>query len=154
METDWMREIVPVMEGYADRTPGSMIEEKSYSLSWHYRKVERGLGEQRATELEDNLRLYTSDRGLQILQGDKVIEVKSSLVNKGHAARRWLQVDDYDFILAAGDDHTDEDTFRAMPPHAITIKVGGVISAAKYRLTSFREVRMLLQELTAVNSAV
>jgi trehalose 6-phosphate synthase/phosphatase len=154
LETDWMREIVPVMEGYADRTPGSMIEEKSYSLSWHYRKVERGLGEQRATELEDNLRLYTSDRGLQILQGDKVIEVKSSLVNKGHAARRWLQVDDYDFILAAGDDHTDEDTFRAMPPHAITIKVGGVISAAKYRLTSFREVRMLLQELTAVNSAV
>jgi trehalose 6-phosphate synthase/phosphatase len=146
LNTEWKQQIQPIMKTYADRTPGAFIEEKSYSLSWHYRKVERGLGEQRAAELEDNLKLFAGDRGLQILQGNKVIEIKSNLVSKGHAARVWLEEDTYDFILAAGDDHTDEDTFKAMPPHAITIKVGGNISAAKYSVTSFHDVRKLLKE--------
>jgi trehalose 6-phosphate synthase/phosphatase len=149
LNNEWKREILPIMETYTDRTPGAFIEEKSYSLSWHYRKVERGLGEQRAIELEENLRLYTSDRGLQIMQGDKVIEIKSNLVSKGNAARLWLVHAGYDFILAIGDDHTDEDTFRAMPSHAVTIKVGSNVSAAKYSVTSFREVRNLLKQLTA-----
>ena len=144
--------ILPIMAAYADRTPGAFIEEKSYSLSWHYRKVERGLGEQRATELEDNLRFHASDRGLQILQGNKVIEIKSNLVNKGNAARIWLEEASYEFMLAAGDDHTDEDTFKAMPPQAITIKVGGHTSAAKYSVPSFREIRRLLKECTALSA--
>ncbi len=143
---EWKHEILPIMETYTDRTPGAFIEEKSYSLSWHYRKVEPGLGEQRAIELEDNIRLYAVDRGLQILQGKKVIEIKSNWVSKGNAARVWLEEDTYDFVIAAGDDHTDEDTFKAMPPHAITIKVGSNISAAKYCVTSFRDVRNLLAE--------
>ena len=149
LNNNWKQEILPIMQNYTDRTPGSFIEEKSHSLSWHYRKVELGLGEQRAVELEDNLRFYAIDRGLQSLQGNKVIEVKSNLVNKGNAAHIWLEEDAYDFILAAGDDHTDEDTFKAMPPHAITIKVGSTLSVAKYSMASFREVRKLLKELAA-----
>ncbi len=150
LDNEWKHTILPIMETYADRTPGAFIEEKSYSLSWHYRKVERGLGEQRAIELEENLSLYAIDRGLQILQGNKVLEIKSNWVNKGNAVRAWLEEDTYDFIIAAGDDHTDEDTFKAMPPHAITIKVGSNISAAKYSVTSFRNVRNLLKELTSI----
>jgi trehalose 6-phosphate synthase/phosphatase len=146
LNDEWKREILPIMENYSERTPGAFIEEKSYSLSWHYRKVELGLGEQRAIELENNLRFHALDRGLQILQGDKVIEIKSNLVNKGNAARLWLEDASYDFILAAGDDRTDEDTFKAMPPNAITIKVGSKISAAKYSVTYFRDLRNLLKE--------
>jgi trehalose 6-phosphate synthase/phosphatase len=149
LNDEWKLEVLPVMETYADRTPGALIEEKSYSLSWHYRKAERGLGEQRAAELENNLTSYAIHRGLQILQGDKVIEIKSHLVNKGNAARRWLEADSYEFILAAGDDHTDEDTFKAMPPHAVTIKVGSNVSAAKYSLSTFQDVRRLLKEFVA-----
>lgn len=144
LNDDWKHEILPILETYTDRTPGALIEEKSYSLSWHYRKVETGLGEQRAKELENNLGVYAVYRGLQILQGDKVIEIKSHLVNKGNAARIWLEGDTYDFLLAAGDDHTDEDTFGAMPAHAITIKVGSTASVAKYSVNSFRDVRKLL----------
>jgi trehalose 6-phosphate synthase/phosphatase len=98
--------------------------------------------------LEDHLRLYACDRGLQILQGEKVIEIKSNLINKGNAARLWLGGEPYDFILAAGDDRTDEDTFKAMPPHAITIKVGSETSAAKYSVTSFHDIRNLLKGFT------
>src|SRR5690606_33559217 len=89
-----------------------------------------------------------ADRGLQMLQGDKVIEIKSIAVNKGKAAQRWLEREQYDFVLALGDDHTDEDTFKAMPEEAITIKVGSNISAATYFLKSYVDVRNLLHELS------
>ncbi|RBL90570.1 bifunctional alpha,alpha-trehalose-phosphate synthase (UDP-forming)/trehalose-phosphatase [Chitinophaga flava] len=143
----WKQEIMPILEQATDRTPGSFIEEKSYSLVWHYRKVESGLGEQRANELMGTLRYYTVEKGLQILPGDKVIEVKNIEINKGKAALSWLNHKKYDFIMALGDDVTDEDIFKVMPPKAITIKVGSQVSAAQYYLRSPHEVRHLLRTL-------
>jgi trehalose 6-phosphate synthase/phosphatase len=147
LNNDWRNEIYHVMETYSRRTPGSFIEEKSYSLVWHFRRVEEGLGALRAQEMMEDMRHFVSDNGLQMLQGDKVIEIKSISVNKGKAAKRWLQKDDYDFIMAIGDDHTDEDTFKAVPQDAITIKVGNNISAATYFLDSHIEVRDFLREI-------
>lgn len=147
LSDDWKSEIRPVMELYAGRTPGALIEEKNYSLVWHYRGVEPELGALRAHELTEDVGHFMRDRGLQILQGDKVVEVKSMSVNKGMAARVWLNQYPSDFIMAIGDDRTDEDTFRAMPESAITIKVGKGVSAARYSVESFEEVRELLEEL-------
>lgn len=151
LNDEWKKEIMPVMENYADRTPGAFIEEKSYSLSWHYRKAEAGLGEQRAMELEDNLKFFAEDRDLQILQGEKVIEVKSNLINKGKAAAFWLEEDGYDFVIALGDDYTDEYTFKAMPEDAVTIKVGNTISSAKYSVPTYRDARKVLFRLSATS---
>lgn len=148
LNNDWRQEIYNVMELYTRRTPGSSIEEKSYSLAWHYRKVEGGLGALRAYEMIADLKHFAADKGLQILQGDKVIEIKSISINKGKAAKRWLDKGNHDFIMAIGDDYTDEDTFKAMPPEAITIKVGNNISAATYFLASYKEVRAFLQSLS------
>ena len=68
-------------------------------------------------------------------------------VNKGKAALNWLYGKQPDFILALGDDHTDEDIFRALPNDAFTIKVGNNISEAKYYLNDYKEVRKLLWSL-------
>lgn len=146
----WKQEILPMLELATDRTPGSFVEEKSYSLVWHYRKVESGLGELRANELMNTLRYYTQEKGLQVLPGDKVIEVKNIEINKGKAALSWLNHKKYDFIMAMGDDVTDEDIFKALPPKAITIKVGSQVSAAQYYLRSHHEVRHLLRTLKTV----
>lgn len=147
----WKREIYPMLEQTTDRTPGSFVEEKSYSLVWHYRKVESGLGELRANELMNTLRYYTQEKGLQVLPGDKVIEVKNIEINKGKAALSWLNHKKYDFIMAMGDDVTDEDIFKALPTKAITIKVGSQVSAAQYYLRSYHEVRHLLRTLKTVH---
>lgn len=147
LNNDWRAEIEAVMDVYTRRTPGAFVEEKTYSLVWHYRRVEEGLGNLRTHELMEDIKHFIADRGLQMLQGDKVLEVKSLSVNKGKAARRWLERDDFDFIMAIGDDHTDEDTFKAMPADAFTIKVGNNISAANYFLASHVEVRELLTVL-------
>ena len=145
MDTSWMDEFLHVLEMYVDRTPGSFVEKKDYSLVWHYRKVETGLGEVRTRELTSHLKYISSEKDIQIMEGNKVIEIKNSHVNKGSAAAEWLKKGKYDFVMACGDDRTDEDTFRAMPDDAYTIKVGSSSSSANYRVKDHSDVRELLK---------
>ncbi len=147
MHSDWKSEILPVLELYVNRTPGSFIEEKDYSLVWHYRKVETGLGELRTSEISTHLKYLASNINLQVLEGDHVVEIKSMEVNKGKAASRWLHDNQADFIMSIGDDWTDEDTFKVMPKNAFTVRVGSISSAAKYNVEDYREVREFLKHL-------
>lgn len=143
----WKREIKTLLDTYTDRTPGTFVEEKSYSLVWHYRKAETGLGDLRANEIVSNLRVLAADKGLKLMPGNKVIEFKNMEVNKGKAALSYLHGKKTDFIIAFGDDYTDEDIFTALPETATTVKVGNNISAAKYYLLDYQEVRELLWAL-------
>ncbi|MEQ9426947.1 MAG: bifunctional alpha,alpha-trehalose-phosphate synthase (UDP-forming)/trehalose-phosphatase [Cyclobacteriaceae bacterium] len=147
LSNDWMKDIKEVLEGYVNRTPGSFVETKDYSLVWHYRKVETGLGELRTRELNSHLNYLATNKNLHVLEGDKVVEIKNSEVHKGRAAETWLNKFQPEFTMAIGDDWTDEDTFRAMPKNSVTIKVGSNQSEAKYSVRSSQEVRKLLQEL-------
>lgn len=147
IDVGWKEDVYNIMQAIDERTPRSFIEDKSYSVAWHYRNVEVGLAELRAKELVENLKYLTADKGLQIMHGNKVIEVKSAEINKGKAAKKWTDRHNYEFILAIGDDHTDEDTFRAMPKNAINIKVGSTSSVAAFYLHSPNDVRLLLKTL-------
>ncbi|GAB1450793.1 bifunctional alpha,alpha-trehalose-phosphate synthase (UDP-forming)/trehalose-phosphatase [Draconibacterium sp.] len=147
INSDWKPLIRPIIETYVDRTPGSFIEEKNYSLVWHYRKSEPEQGELRANELKDELRNMIANHNLEIMEGNKVIEVKSGGINKGIAANRFLKDQDFDCILAIGDDWTDEYMFRELPESAITIKVGLKNTAANYKVESVSSVRLLLKTL-------
>lgn len=144
----WKTSIRPMLESYSDRTPGALIEEKDFSLAWHYRKVDRELGKLRAAELINNLTYLTRESGLQILPGNKVVEIKSAEVNKGKAALDYIHSYPSDFIIAIGDDHTDEDIFNNLPTTSFTIKVGNYqATAARYYLKSVTEVRKFLKIL-------
>jgi len=147
LDNSWKEEIKPILEMYVNKTPGSFIEEKDYSLVWHYRKVETGLGELRAREIISHLKYLSVNMNLQVLEGNKVVEIKNIEVNKGKAALKWLQKINPDFILALGDDWTDEDTFKALPKEAYSVKVGDVHSAAKYSVGDYKGVRELLKAL-------
>jgi trehalose 6-phosphate synthase/phosphatase len=53
-------------------------------------------------------------------------------------------------VIAFGDDWTDEDTFKAMPEEAFTVKVGNTSSAAKYNVPAVKEVRSFLTVLAGI----
>ncbi len=147
LSKDWKKDFYPLLKQFEMRTPGSFIEEKDYSLAWHYRRVDKGWGELRAKEIVNNLKYAAADHGLQLLEGNKVIEIKSANINKGNAAKEWLKLYPASFILTIGDDQTDEDTFKAMPEEATTIKVGAGNSSATYYLKSPEDVRLFLRRL-------
>ncbi len=145
LRNDWKIRIRPILESYMDRTPGSFIEEKEFSLVWHYRKVNSELALTRARELKDDLLHLTTNLGLNVLEGNKVIEVRNIGVNKGRAVLKWLSKKDWDFVFAAGDDLTDEDIFAVLPKEAYSIKVGLGISQARFNVESIKDLRLLLK---------
>ncbi len=147
LDQNWKKDIYPILELYVDRTPGALIEQKEFSLAWHYRKTDPGLGELRTRQLLDMLLYLTANLDLQVLEGSKVIEVKNLGINKGKAAQQWIASDKWDFILAIGDDWTDEDLFNVIPATGHSIKVGFASTAAKFNIKSVTEVRHFLSEL-------
>jgi trehalose 6-phosphate synthase/phosphatase len=147
IDKEWMEIIEPVLQNFVDRTPRSFIEYKNYSLVWHYRHADPDMGQQRAWELKDDLKNYIANLNLEIMDGDMVIEIKNAGINKGIAALNKIGKNDFDFILALGDDWTDEYTFNAMPESAFTIKVGTKTTAAKYYINDVKSVRNLLKQL-------
>ncbi|MEO8582624.1 MAG: bifunctional alpha,alpha-trehalose-phosphate synthase (UDP-forming)/trehalose-phosphatase [Flavitalea sp.] len=144
----WKKDFFPVLESFTDKTPGAFIEEKDFSLVWHYRRVEESLGELRTNELMNTLRYLVEDKGLQLLPGNKIVEIKNIEINKGKAVLNYIQEKEYDFIMAIGDDHTDEDIFKALPSSSVTIKVGGHISSARFYTGDFMDVRGFLKDLS------
>jgi trehalose 6-phosphate synthase/phosphatase len=144
VKKDWMDKIRPVLESFMDRTPGSFIEEKNYSLAWHYRKTDPDFGQKRATELNTVLTSLIANDDLSVLNGNKVMEIKSSNVNKGRAAMRMFAEDDYDFVFAIGDDWTDEFMFQELPEEAITVKVGRHKTQARFYVDGIGNVRDLI----------
>lgn len=148
VDNSWKDDIRQVMDYYVQRTPGAFIEEKHHSLVWHYRKVESGLGDLRMRELFSHVKYMARGHNLQVLEGNMVLEVKRPDINKGRAATSFMKGHKYDFILAIGDDWTDEDTFKAMPSNAYTIRVGYNYTKANYNIKSSENVRLLLQKLT------
>jgi trehalose 6-phosphate synthase/phosphatase len=145
----WKERIAPILRTYVAQVAGSLFEEKEFSLAWHYRRCDPELGAQRAKELIDELTHYTANLDVQVLEGKKVVEIRNSGVNKGAAALMVASELPADFVLAVGDDQTDEDLFRALPPDAISIRIGAPFSHARYRLNDHRDVRRLLARLVA-----
>jgi trehalose 6-phosphate synthase/phosphatase len=150
VELGWKQKVAPVLDNYVDRCTGSFIEGKYASLAWHFRNVDDDFADLRINELKDDLQeVLKNESKLEVLEGNKVLEIKSMLYNKGSVASKLLAEQHYSFALAIGDDKTDEDLFKAMPENAFTIKVGTSLSIAKYNLKKQKQLYELFQELLA-----
>ena len=90
MTNDWKERVRPILQLFVDRLPGALLEEKEFSLAWHYRRADLDQASLRAKELLDDLTGYTRNIDVQVFEGNKVIEVRNSGINKGTAALEWL----------------------------------------------------------------
>jgi trehalose 6-phosphate synthase/phosphatase len=148
LDVDWKERLFPILQMYADRLPGAFVEEKEFSLAWHYRAADADQGRAAARELTDYLLAFTANLELQVLRGSKVIELRNPSVNKGAAVQHWLARAKFDFILAIGDDWTDEDVFTVLPESAYSFRVGSTSRThARYALRDPQMVLELLNEL-------
>jgi trehalose 6-phosphate synthase/phosphatase len=149
LTSEWKAQLMPIIQCYVERLPGSFMEEKGFSVVWHFRNAEPELASVRAKELMDDLITFTANTDVQVLQGSKVIEVRNAGINKGVAGTHFLSRREYDLILAVGDDWTDEDLFKVIPQRQnnYTLKVGITPSNASYNLKDYKETRKLLEEM-------
>ena len=143
--TEWKDIMKPILNRYKQRTPGALVEEKDFSLVWHYRKADPELAWVRVSELKETLYFLTANLEVEVAEGNKIVEVKNAGINKGQAAMNWISKKKWGFILAVGDDLTDEDLFRELPDDAYSIKVGLAPSRAKLRFKTQSEVLPFLK---------
>ena len=149
-EQNWKSIIRPALERYASDTPKSSIENKPHTLVWHYRSSPPYSATKNAVIIKRVLKPYLKEFGSEIMQGNKILEIKNPAISKGVAAERWLSRH-YDFVFGLGDDLTDEELFAALPDDAVSVKVGHGRTRANYRLPDYNSVRKLLRDFTKNN---
>ncbi|MGB1449493.1 MAG: bifunctional alpha,alpha-trehalose-phosphate synthase (UDP-forming)/trehalose-phosphatase [Flavobacteriaceae bacterium] len=140
---DWMTHIMPVLQQFTDNTPGTLIEKKSNSLVWHYRKTDPELAISKAEELKTVLNSMMTNE-ISLMEGNKIIEVMPAGINKGIAAYDLYAAASYDFVFVAGDDVTDENMFEKLPKEVNSIKIGHKQTAAKYTVNDSAELINIL----------
>lgn len=150
----WKETIRPLMDDFVSRSNGSFVEEKEDALAWHYRGAAERLGFERSRELIDLLAHLLPDE-LRLLDGHKVVEVKSTDADKGKVARQVAAAHPDAFVVVIGDDQTDEDMFRALTDRTrYTLKVGLQATQAHYRLNDVAQVLALLNEFITQTRSV
>lgn len=143
----WKTVVLPILNLYTERCAGTFVEEKTLSLAWHFRNAEKDLGFLRSRELINALMELTADLDFQIIEGNMVVETRPRGIDKGIAALSLMKHKHYDFILAIGDDKTDEDMFRVIPESGYSIRVGLINSYAKYNVKEQVSVIDLLKNI-------
>jgi trehalose 6-phosphate synthase/phosphatase len=144
---NWRGLVQPILEKYAARAPGAQVEAKESSLVWHFRKTSPYHAQKYLIVLKRALKAYARKSNLELRQGNKILEVRPHGINKGTSAIAWLNKLSPDFVVAIGDDYTDEDMFTNLSTDAYTIKVGRGRTAAKYRLKNVESVLAFLEQL-------
>jgi trehalose 6-phosphate synthase/phosphatase len=144
----WREPALEILRDFTARTPGALIETKDVALAWHYRLADQESGARRANELRLHLGQLLSNQPVEILAGHKVVEIRPYGVHKGRIVPPLTPEKlASTTVLAIGDDRTDEDLFAALPPDAITIKVGPGASQARFRLEGVAAARALLHSM-------
>ncbi len=142
---DWKAAVRPGLEAWAERLPGSLIEEKTASLAFHYR--ETGL-----SEPPDALRRALEEHArwlpVELVAGNRVLELRARGMDKSGIVQALRERGELGgVVLALGDDTTDADMFAALPPEAVTVQVGDVPLPARWRLGGPDEARAFLERL-------
>lgn len=149
---EWKEPIGKLLALYADSTPGSFVEDKRTSLVWHYRQTDEEFGTWKAQQLVVELEGVVASAPVTVRHGHKIVEVSASHISKGAAITTLVDKANYDLILCAGDDATDETMFRLDLKNLITIKVGPGDTAADYRIDSPVVLRQLLMDACRASS--
>jgi trehalose 6-phosphate synthase/phosphatase len=146
VSVSWHKPVRRILDEATAATPGALVEAKTVSLAWHWRMAEPELGDERAQDLWRRLEQQIAGEPVELVGGDKVIEVRPRGVTKAHVLERVLATVERPLptVAAMGDDATDDDMFRALPPEAISISVGFRPSMARYRVARPRAARALL----------
>ena len=133
-----MREAVPSIAGV-------WVEDKEHTFAVHY----RGAADPEAAAQAIAAWAEATPDTLNVISGKDVVELRPAHLHKGTAVQAVAAQHPSRTPLYLGDDVTDEDAFQALPAEAITVKVGGGETAARFRLPDVPAVVAYLQRYLA-----
>lgn len=140
----WLQWVIERFQDELTRS-GVVVENKSYSLSFHYRTVGQR-NEARALIARIAAQLSPPPR---IVLGKSVVNVMPPTAShKGTALLEYLRRLDCTTALYVGDDETDEDVFALRDHRILTVRIGKKNgSSARYFLKRQSEITEILRLL-------
>ncbi|EEY58496.1 trehalose-phosphatase, putative [Phytophthora infestans T30-4] len=165
VELEWRDEVESILEHFTERTPGSLLDVKDCCYTWHFRDADPTFGLKQAKDMQLHFDQMLRDLpvGVVMCRIKKYVMIRPWRVNKGRAVSRILEYEsetpyftalDFDFILALGDERTDEDMFDVVQgSNCYTCTVGMKVSRAQYYLEGPDEVLRVLTACTSLMAA-
>ncbi len=143
-----LREFRPMLEKLRRDVPGSFVEEKEFSLVWHYRAAAENLESAITCHADDLAAVLPPE--LRLCRGHKILEIRPGSEGKGTFIEWYLSTflngDIPELLLALGDDSTDEEMYPVIDRYrGITVRVGPGETKAKFRLKSHVDVLEFLK---------
>jgi trehalose 6-phosphate synthase/phosphatase len=149
-DLSWKDHLRDVLNLYTGMTPGSLLEEKTASLVWHYRNADPDFGTWKAHQLVSELQEMLSNLPVKIHHGKKNVVIASIHANKGAMVSHIMAMKNYEIAFCAGDDDTDESMFRLSDERIIGLKIGdGRETGANFQFRSPKAFRSFLEKLLA-----
>ena len=148
MPQDWKAQVRPILDDFARRTPGSLVEEKVGSLAWHYRMAETEFGTLQARDLRAHLAVNLGNAPLEVVAGPKVVEVRLYSSHRGLAVKRAIQESgDFELFVTIGSDAMDEELLLNLPENGVGIRVNSKREHEGLHLADWQSVRRVLSTL-------
>lgn len=144
---EWLR----ILRGALPADPGIVIEDKAHSVAIHYRHAADPVA---AHDLI--MRVALTLPGARVMGGTKAVNVlRRDAPDKGSALKYAMRAFACDTAMYVGDDETDEDAFRALPPERLlAIRVGRAPgSHARFHLGAQTEIDLLLERLLTLRQS-
>lgn len=122
-DQSWKEAAKVIMDIFVQRTYGTYIEQKGNALIWQFSEADPEFGFMQSRELVDHLTVIMAPYPVEIIRGggvsDGYIEVRPAGASKGLFLEHCLSTlrtigQDADFVLAIGDDVSDEPMFAAI----------------------------------------
>ena len=121
---------------YLINIPDSFIEEKSSGYCLHFGTCKPKNVTLYLNQLVNDFFEYIELNNLlyRCTISPTQFEILPIGCNKGKAIQKVISFADHSFVLAAGDDDTDEDMFKVLPETSFTFKIGRKDTCAKIRI--------------------
>ena len=115
LDMDWQEDVMKLFHAYEKQLPGSQIERKNVTVTFHYRNADPELVKIFTPMLHYALtHTITNKYDVHVTEGKMNHEVRPNSINKGTATAKLIEHHSPDFVFCAGDDTTDEDMFKAL----------------------------------------
>jgi trehalose 6-phosphate synthase/phosphatase len=110
----WRDGVIPILQYFCERTPGSSLELKDKIITWHFRDADPTFGSWQAKELQLHLAESCMNLPVEVVSGPKYLELRPVGVTRVAAIQRIVaEFTDpkLDFVFAMGSDKGDQDVF-------------------------------------------
>lgn len=145
-QAESLTRVEQIVRDIANRTHGLRVERKPASVALHYREASKPEG---LFAAEAAIAECASLPEIHVRHGRMVVELMVMATSKGEAMHLARHRSGATGVVYIGDDLTDEDAFRALTPHDLSVHVGDGQSIASHRIESVSEVAELLDTLAA-----